>query len=465
MKKPLDIFLEVPCLTEKSSQFNGLALQKKWFKTADKRYIGQYLQKFIDYNNKCFKFIGAFPYIVGTDQNSSIYFKTTQYIGSIPLRSPDTGKQIGDFVVTPRYFGNNRYEDYIDLLTLLKSEINPEIFNSIPLASGKNFVPPMYLEAVRFINLLENLVKSSWIKFKRIEKLTPEPTGQINWNKYIENEYKVERKLQFPSGKNILNEYHREYSQIRYVFDLCKQELSSSNTPFKIKLKMKTRLSFLEEKLYFIKPIPTNNIQIKFSDAPIVKTCKENANKILNYKFQDSTAWRVDFADVFEKFIQYIFQLSASETGGQVISNYKFQGYNNNSSWSLKYLEPDAIYKKNELFIMIDAKYKSHIFNKYNTSDYLKEEHRNDLHQILCYSSFSKSKVKHSFLCYPSSKIESNIVKYVNGINQTTNFINILGLPLKTDIIIHAKDHITNELFNIEKKLIKYNETPSAIFI
>jgi hypothetical protein len=71
MNKPLDIFSEIPCLTEKSTLLNGLALQKKWFKSADKRIIGQYLQKFIEYNSTLFGFLGVQPIIVGTDQNTS----------------------------------------------------------------------------------------------------------------------------------------------------------------------------------------------------------------------------------------------------------------------------------------------------------------------------------------------------------------------------------------------------------
>ncbi len=50
--KPLDVFCEVPCLTEFSNKLNGMSLQKKWFKKADKRIIGQYLQKFIQYNDE-----------------------------------------------------------------------------------------------------------------------------------------------------------------------------------------------------------------------------------------------------------------------------------------------------------------------------------------------------------------------------------------------------------------------------
>ncbi len=56
MRKPVEVFAEIPCLTERSKQLKGNILQKKWFKSADKRIIGQYLQKFINYNSDLFDF-------------------------------------------------------------------------------------------------------------------------------------------------------------------------------------------------------------------------------------------------------------------------------------------------------------------------------------------------------------------------------------------------------------------------
>ena len=119
MTKPLDVFCEIPCLTERSRQLSGIALQKKWFKSADKRIIGQYLQKFIDYNLGQFNFLGVQPIIIGTDQNTSLAFRSSGFIGTIPLRASDTGKQIGDFVVMPRFTGRDRFEDYIEILNIL----------------------------------------------------------------------------------------------------------------------------------------------------------------------------------------------------------------------------------------------------------------------------------------------------------------------------------------------------------
>ncbi|MCX7929048.1 MAG: hypothetical protein N2558_05215, partial [Patescibacteria group bacterium] len=129
MKKQLDVFCEIPCLTEQSKQLGSVALQKKWFKFADKRYIGQYLQKFIDYNSDLFKFLGVQPFIIGSDQNITLAFRSSGFIGAIPLRAPDTGKQIGDFIVIPRYTRKDKFEDYIEILNLLGTVISPEVID------------------------------------------------------------------------------------------------------------------------------------------------------------------------------------------------------------------------------------------------------------------------------------------------------------------------------------------------
>ncbi|SFE63690.1 hypothetical protein SAMN05518672_108192 [Chitinophaga sp. CF118] len=448
MTKPLDVFFEIPCLTEQSKQLGGIALQKKWFKSADKRIIGQYLQKFIDYNSEQFKFLGVQPYILGTDQNTALAFRSSGFIGSIPLRASDTGKQIGDFVVMPRFTGRDRFEDYIEILNLLGTEISPEVIDSLPLASGKNFRPPLYLEAVKFIGSLEKLTIRPWRKFDSFEKVTSQPTGQINWTKYINSEYKVENRLKFPARINVLSEFHSEYAEIRFVFDICKSELLSANTPQRIKNTLRSKLSFLEERLYHHKPKVTTEIAIRFSDSPTVKACKEQANKILNFNLVDSTAWRVDFSDVFEKFIQHVFKEAAKETGGRLYTNFKFHSKTSKHySWELKHIEPDAIFQKENLLVFIDAKYKSNLYNKFDQSEMLKEDHRHDLHQIMAYTSFSKTDFKYGFLCYPSDELELKPMIYKNAINEVTNTVLIMGIPLKKDSINEAKRLLTNERY------------------
>ena len=453
MTKPLDVFCEIPCLTEQSRQLSGLALQKKWFKSADKRIMGQYLQKFIDYNSELFNFIGVQPYIIGSDQNTALIFQSSGFIGSIPLRSSDTGKQIGDFVVMPRYTGRDRFEDYIEILNILGTEISPEVIDSLPLASGRNFKPPLYLEAIKFIDSLETLIMRQWRKFDNIEKVSNQPTGQINWTKYVNSEFKVENRLKFPTRKNVLSEFHSEYAEIRYVFDICKMELLSANTPQRIKNTLRNKLNFLAERLYNHKPKVTNKIVIRFSDNATVRACKKQANKILNFNLVDSTAWRVDFTDVFEKFIQHIFKEVAKEIGGRLYSNFRFHSKSSKYyPWELKHVEPDAIFQKGNLLVFIDAKYKSNLYNKFDQSEFLKEDHRHDLHQIMSYSSFSKTNFKYGILCYPSEMIEIKSIQYKNRINEAINTILIMGVPLKKDCINETKRLLTFELNKIERE-------------
>ena len=211
MRNYLDTFCMIPCLSEKTRVFQGIDLQKKWFPRTDKRVIGHYLQKFIAYNSSFFEFLGVQPVLIGSDSNSKIFFRTSQFIGVIPLRSPENGKQIGDFIITPRYSGSNRFEESLEILNILGNDLEPEIIESASLASGNNFRPPMYLEAIKFINSLDNLVKYQWRKFDRKEIVSSQPIGQINWKKYIEKENTPENKFIFPTVINVLSQLHYEY--------------------------------------------------------------------------------------------------------------------------------------------------------------------------------------------------------------------------------------------------------------
>lgn len=446
MTKDQGLFHEIPCLTERSSTISGRELQKKVFKGADKRFIGLYLQKFIQYNSELFSFLGIEAKIEGSDVNASIFFKTSEFIGTIPLRAPDTGKQIGDFVVSPRFTRTNRFEEYVEILDLLGDEISPEFIDSLPLASKRAFRPPLYLEAVKFISALEKLVKQHWRKFDNKEIQSYQPSGQVNWNKYANQSFKVEQRLVYPTRKNFLSEFHSEFSEIRFVYDLCKSELLSSNTPISIRTPISKRISFLDERLYFHKPKITSKIKIKNADGVIIKEAKQIANRILNFNLIEGTAWRVDFADVFEKFIQHIFKEVAKSIGGNFVPNLKI---NSNSrtkfKWSLKNLEPDGVLIKDELVFFIDAKYKSHLYNKYDQSEILKEEHRKDLHQILAYSSFNNADHKVGFLCYPSSNIEVSHIDYSFSQMNFSNMVVMVGVPFRKEAIQKAKEALIEE--------------------
>jgi len=443
----MELFAEVPCLTERSGSLKGTDLIKKYFRKGDKRVLAELLQRFISYNFELFSFLGVQPNIEGNGSESRLWFRSSCFIGAIPLRAPDTGKQIGDFVVAPRFVGRDRFQDYIEILDLLGSEISPEVLDSLPLVSGRNFRPPFYLEAVKFISSLENLVSHRWRKFDCLEKIKAEPAGPINWRKFATYEYDPLRRMKFPVRTNLLTEAHVEYAQIRYVFDICSLELMSPTTPHRVKSAFRNRLAFLEKRLYIHKPISTDLIAVRSSDSPTVQICKLQANRVLKRKLIDSTAWRVDFNDVFEKFVQHVFSRVAHSIGGKLHTNLRIPAQTSRLySWELHHLEPDAVLQKGDRSISIDAKYKSNLFNKHESSELLKEDYRRDLHQVFAYSSFGRDANKIAAICYPSNEVETKITRFNSGISDVSNTLLLVGLPLDRHSIPDAVRVLTDRI-------------------
>ena len=449
----MDIFFEIECLTERSKAFLGEEIRKNYLKNSQKRDVGNLILKLIQYNKENLHFLGVESITEGSDDKVSVYFKSGQYIGAVPIISSSTGLPVADFLVTPRYVKSKDFTTITDIIQKIKHDLVIEYKKDSILKSNKILEPPLFLEAIKFVNALRQLVTQNWNKFRQVTRLLNEPAGNVDWDDYARNEYKVERRLKFLCRKNELSSFHPEYCQIKYVYELCKKELLSTNTTLKVRLNFSNYLQFIDKKLEFIPPMRVSAMVTRVSDPPIVKQCKEIANRILQNKFVSSLAWRVNLSELYERYIQYIFKLVSQRYGGKVINNSQLREVGQAPvGWKLKHLSPDIIYETRDETIMIDAKYKSHLYNTDSSTDSLKEEHRHDLHQILAYSSFTKfpeSNQKTAFLCYPSSEPYHFKLKYNSLQRDFINRVILLGVPF--DLGQSAK--VVDEILMIIKSL------------
>lgn len=446
------IFLEISCLSEKSQSLSGMFLAKKWFKNADRRYLAESLQKFVDYNKDLFDFLGVVPHIEGSGKNVSLNFRSDRFIGVIPLRSPDNGKQIGDFIVIPRYTtATDQFSEYVEIVNLLESEISPEFKHSIPLLSHNYLKPPVYLEAMKFVKLLEKAIKTNWRKFQITTKVYNYPKSQVNWKKYIEKEFDPTKRLLFPCHDNILSKLHSEFFELKYVYSIAKSEINSVRTPQNIKYQFQDVFVHLDDFLYEFSVKPTNELHLHYSDPAVIKELKKQGNKILSGGLEEITAWRIDFSLLFERYVQYLFGQISLEIGATQLNNYKIRQYSCvKPPWSLSYLEPDIVLMKNDLEIIVDAKYKSHLFNLRGTTEELKEEHRKDLHQLLAYTTFTRSENKIGILCYPYSQQHLSELNYFSPFSQVGGTILLVGVPMHKSKINDFKKLIIENISKIE---------------
>ena len=450
MIKP-KVFQSLPCLTEISPYLYGKGLIKSWFKGGDKRHIEKLFFDFVSINSDAFNFLKITPFISDSKSNIKLSFRTTNYIGAIPLRSPLNGREMADFIVYPRYINRDEnLNDYIQLVYLLKEYIQPEFNFSFELISNDQARPPLFFECVKFIDILFKSINENWRKFSSMINIYNFPKGIISWRDYIKNEWNPEKRILYPCKTNILSENHKDNQFIAYVYKLAKEKIFTPSTPLSLKNKVWKKITYIDKYFSTIIPLTTNKLTFRNSDPKIIKDLKQQGNKILNYDILANKAWRVDFSLIFERYVQHLFHNLCVNFGFHYKNNPRLDKQSYRSpQWVLNYLEPDMYIYKENLSIFIDAKYKSHLYNLSSRSEFLIEEHRSDIHQISAYCAFEKTDHKIGVLCYPSNKFSSYKIQYKNRINSANLVIFLLGIPITSQNIKGVEDNLKYKFINI----------------
>ena len=399
------------------------------------------MQRFIDLNQKNLSYLEIAASIESVEGKPSIKLTTSKYIGAIPIFSPMNGKAVGDLVVSGR-FG----EEAAELITLLDSRIKPDYSDEFRLVQDSQMTPPIFLECCKYIDTYLEAERFRWQKFTNVVKTEHIPQGSTLWNDYALRTAKNPLDFAtFKNKRNILTIDHPEWAQLNYVLKIAIDELESQRAPIRTRAIYSSRITQLKIRLRDKRILPTDFIKSRMSDPYIIKQLKELANIILRNKTNEKLAWKLDYADFFEKYVQYLMADIAKKKGAIGINNPHYKIHTGNyPKWGLRHLEPDLVLLKNQDQVVIDAKYKSHIFNWDEESDELKDTFRHDLHQILAYCSMSSKSEKHAMLIYPFSDITSHKLTLNSPYSHSEAEIFLVGIPI-------AK----NRIEEIEKELDK----------
>lgn len=416
--------IHTKCL--QSSFISFTKLNADW--KGDKRYPDQAIQKFITFNRDVFSFLGISASLNEVNYEKGLQLKASSYLGASPLRMPSSGKYYTDIQITSR-FGENISE----LAYLLQDSLEPEY-----LDKGLNFPDslraPFYFDCINYFNSFFKAISEQWNKFESVTKIESHPCSSTNWLNYAQNSINPANALKYENKKNILSKNHMEWKELTYILYVALSEFESFKTPSLIKQRYISTVSILKRYLYENPRVkPTGIFQIRSFEPTKIKELKNNANKVLEHCTSNNKAWRIDSAELFERFVQYVLGQVGQINGANVISNNKFPIWGEHRpSWILRYLEPDVILHKGDTLYFADAKYKAHMLNTQSSTDAFKEAFRADLHQVLAYSSFDASKNKTALLVYPCDKLKNISLEAVNNISNVHNRIILIGLPFTT---------------------------------
>jgi len=420
---------------------------KQCWKWSD-RSMESVMQRFIDLNQKNLSYLGISVSIENVGGKISLKLTTSNYIGSIPVFSPMNGKAVGDLVVTGR-FGENAGE----LITMLDSSIKPEYSDEFRLAQDSQMAPPIFIECCKYIDTYIEAERYKWQKFSNVTRIEQKPEGSTLWSDYAQRISKNPLDFStFKNKRNILSVDHPEWAQLNYVLQIAITELESPRVPSRMRATYSSSIAQLKINLRGKSILPTEAIKVRMSDPVIIKRIKELANTILNNKTNEKLAWRMNYAEFFERYVQFLMKEVARKKGAREINNPHYGvSVKNRPQWLLHYLEPDMILQKYDEQMVIDAKYKSHMFNWNDESEELRDTFRHDFHQILAYCSLNSMSAKLGMLVYPFSSFAFHKTKVNSPITHSEATIYLVGIPMEKKWIREVEDKLCEMISFTEK--------------
>lgn len=404
----------------------------------------QAIARFVQLNQKSFDFLGITATISTQDTSRfepTLHFATSQFVGVAPIRSAGTGKVITNIYVTGQYG-----EDLEELMTLMPEAVSCEYAPDLKLERAPIILPPIFIECTKYVEKYLKAPLTQWRKFESKIRTDRYPNGQTLWTEYAlrSSLYPCEAQT-FNNKRNIFIEMHPERKMLNYVLRIAIAELSRNSVPISVRPHLISKIDRLRQ--FTIDPLTlkTDNIPSHRGDNAAISELKTIANNILNGRRSESLAWRMDMAQFYEAYIQYLFAKGALMCGMTTENNRHIGITGSHPGWGIRYLEPDIIVRRDQGDIIVDAKYKSHIYNWASKSDELQLTFRHDLHQVLSYLSITgATQIKRTaILCYPFTTTFCKSIKINNNID-----IILLGIPMKINKVTQNINFIADILSN-----------------
>ncbi len=347
----------------------------------------------------------------------SLQFNTSNFIGAAPLLSPTSGRVDYGLIIKPRF-------DWVGLGPMLSSmgwKIVPSPLK-LPLVPGtERKIPPWVLASIT-LHRIELMLDQLNRNFSFIETDLPAPKGSVNWNQYATRCLPTLRLLDIPCKYPDLQDNDDLKSGIHYTLKLIMSSLQSQRTAGIYVLQLIELCYKLLLRVNSIMPKPPSSLAMqRWNSIPIRTEAFREGLKAIEWTIEDrglaglsnlqGLPWIMPMEQFFEAWIETIAGHIIRFIGGQVKAGRKRETITP-ISWdppftgSQKFLLPDVIIERENDIIILDAKYKQHweelSFNPWSkVEEVIREQHRNDLLQILAYTTLSDKKNITSCLIYP----------------------------------------------------------------
>lgn len=346
-----------------------------------------------------------------------IKFQTSTLVGAIPLASPITGRPDFGLIVEPRF----SWTGVGDVLATTGFRVLPELLPLNELPQSERSIPPWVLASV-VLTRLERLLEISARRFVTVTADLIAPKGSVDWTKYAVQRVPYGQLLTVPSRFPDLRDDEDLRSAIHWTVRRQKEELLAAPASGLVARRLMSLADRLIARLAGSPPRrPSSQQRLSWKTHPFGGRVYVEGIDAIDWTLDErglaglsdlsGLSWRLNMETFFEGWVESIAEGVASRIGaslkaGRTGDTRVAMDWKPNFAGSLNSLLPDVVLLREDLAIVIDAKYKSHARDLVRlgwreTPETVRERHRSDLHQVLAYAGLFDAPRIAGLLMYP----------------------------------------------------------------
>lgn len=347
----------------------------------------------------------------------SLHLKTGNTIGALPLISPVTGRSDYGLIVKPRF----PWDGIGAMLGRMGWRVAPTALKLNNFRGSERSIPPWVLSSLILFRI-DKLLKSTGRKFDVVTELRSAPRGQVRWNEYATRSMPTGNFSAVPCTFPDLRHDRELRGAIRYCLERINEALQTQieHGAFVYRL-----IELAQQLLLQVSDVPAVIPPPSQVEAWLRKPLKTefyvDGLQALQWTIEkrglagasnlEGIPWVMHMEAFFEAWLETVCHSIARRTGA-LFKVGRLRQTTRPISWdppymgSQKSLVPDLWLQWSSTTLIVDAKYKRHFeeFQAHNWESIeagWKEQHRNDLLQVLAYANLAETRTIVSCLVYP----------------------------------------------------------------
>jgi hypothetical protein len=388
----------------------------------DKRKAGDLAQRrgenFLEMNRGILNDFGIRGQLGGLRGNIGLWLETDTHIGALPLLSPSSAKPELGLVVEPRF----SWSSAGDMLVGTGFRITPDILPLPRMVPNSDRQIPSWVLSATVLMRIEALIKQSTRRFEMNEAVLSAPKGQVNWTRYATNHWAQGQCLSIPCRFPDLLQDTKLHGVMHWTVLRHQDALRTQRGRHIAVLHLLQRCEALLTQLRPFAPRqpqtgwqPTN----RNTTSDVFRKGLEAIQWTVDERGLGGTSdlaglpWRMDMATFFEAWIESIAETTAKRfqaklTAGRRNETLVRLNWQPQRLGTQRALIPDVVLQRADVTLVIDAKYKRHAqlvgYGSFGKGKHdWQAQHREDLLQVLAYSSLFDTPRVVACLAYPTA--------------------------------------------------------------